>query len=298
MLERLPKVRGQYRQNFKLANVTWFNVGGTADVLFKPEDYEDLQYFLQNKPDDIDVTILGVGSNLLVRDGGIRGVVIKLGRNFTQISHSGNELCAGAGALDINVSLYCAENSLAGLEFLSGIPGVVGAAVAMNAGAYGGDVSEHLSKVEALSYNGLNLTFTNEDLGFKYRGNSLKQPVIFTKAFFKVLPGEKADIIQKINHIKNQRESSQPIKNKTGGSTFKNPSNHKAWQLIDAAGCRGLSLGDAVVSQQHCNFLINQGNATAEDIENLGELVRKRVYEHSGILLEWEIKIIGKKLTK
>lgn len=293
MIDNLPKIRGSYRENFQLANVTWFGVGGKADILFKPEDVEDLAKFLREKPADLDYMVLGVGSNLLVRDGGIRGTVIRLGREFTKITHEGEELIVGAGALDVNVSKYCLEHSLAGLEFLSGIPGVIGAAIAMNAGAYGDETANHLIKVEALDQNGNLVILSKEDCGFKYRGNSLNTKLIFTKAYFKVTTGDKKIIQEKIANIQHQRESSQPIRSKTGGSTFKNPSDAKAWALIDQAGCRGMQVGDAVMSSKHCNFLINLGTATAKDIEELGEKVRKKVFENSGIMLEWEIKIVG-----
>ncbi len=293
VIKKLPKVRGSYRQDFQLANVTWFGVGGTADVLFKPEDSEDLAHFLKEKPVEIPYMVLGVGSNLLVRDGGIRGVVIRLGKNFTHISHNKEELIAGAGALDVNVSKYCADNSLSGLEYLSGIPGVIGAALAMNAGAYGGEIASSLIKLEALDKQG-NLTIIDKEAcGFKYRANSLSEELIFTKAYLKVALGDKLIIDQKIDQIKQQRESSQPIRTKTSGSSFKNPPGKKAWELIDQAGCRGLRIGGAIISEKHCNFLINLDNATAAEIEELGETVRKRVFKNSGIMLEWEIKIVG-----
>lgn len=295
MIKNLPKVRGSYRENFQLSNVTWFGVGGKADILFKPEDVQDLALFLKEKPENLDYMVLGVGSNLLVRDGGIRGVVIRLGRGFTEITHTAQELIVGAGALDVNVSKYCLEHSLAGLEFFSGIPGVIGAAIAMNAGAYGEETANHLIKVEALDENGDLLTLSKEECGFKYRGNSLSNRLIFTKAYFKVNPGNKNIIQERMDNIQHQRETSQPIRTKTGGSTFKNPLNHKAWALIDQAGCRGMKVGDAIMSEKHCNFLINLGSATANDIEELGEKVRKTVFEKLGIKLEWEIKIVGEK---
>lgn len=288
----LPKVRGSYRENFQLSKVTWFGVGGPADILYKPADSEDLSDFL--KENKLPYIILGVGSNLLVRDGGISGVVIRLGREFTDISHQDDQLIVGAGALDVNVSKYCADHAIAGLEFLSGIPGVMGAAVAMNAGAYGGEIADFLIKVEAIDSKGNIIILSKDDCGFKYRGNSLSDDLIFTKLYLKASPGNCAEIHEKIAQIQQAREASQPIRSKTSGSTFKNPAGHKAWQLIDQAGCRGLKLGDAIVSQLHCNFLINQGNASAKDIEELGELVRERVFAQSGILLEWEIKIIGR----
>ena len=294
---QLPIIRGSYREKFKLANVTWFNVGGEADILFKPADIDDLASFLQQKNDKLPYMILGVGSNLLVRDGGIPGVVIRLGKGFTDISHQDEELIVGAGALDTNVSKYCVENELAGLEFLSGIPGVIGAAIAMNAGAYGRDISDCLIKVEALDPHGQKIILENQACGFKYRANSLDDRLIFTKAYFKVKPGNGEELRKHVEQIQQQREDSQPIRSKTSGSSFKNPPGKKAWELIDQAGCRGLRLGDAMISEQHCNFLINVGQATAAEIENLGEMVRKKVFEHSGIMLEWEIKIVGERCS-
>lgn len=294
LINKLPKIRGSYREDYNLSKVTWFAVGGNADILFKPEDIEDLSFFLKNKPADVPYIVLGVGSNLLVRDGGIRGVVIKLGRNFTSITHHNDELVVGAGALDVNVSKYCADNSLAGLEFLSGIPGVIGAALAMNAGAYGSEIAEHLIKLEALDSKGNIVIITKEECNFKYRSNGLSDDLIFTKAYLRVSPGNKEEVEHKINQIQQQRESTQPIKTRTSGSSFKNPSGSKsAWELIDESGCRGLQIGGAIVSKQHCNFLINFDQATAADIENLGETVRERVFKNSGVNLEWEIKRVG-----
>ena len=293
----LPKVRGSYRESFYLSNVTWFNVGGPADVLFKPKDVDDLAAFLQEKSLEVPYMVLGVGSNLLVRDGGIRGVIIRLGREFADILFKDEELMVGAGALDANVSKYCADKGLKGLEFLSGVPGVIGAALAMNAGAYGREISDCLIKLEALDKNGKKIIINKEDCGFKYRSNSLSDDLIFTKAYFKVSKGNREEIQAKIQEIQQQRESTQPIRSKTSGSSFKNPPGKKAWELIDQAGCRGLRLGDAIISEKHCNFLINLGNATASDIENLGELVRQKVFNKSGIMLEWEIKIVGEKIA-
>jgi len=290
----LPKVRGSYRKNFQLANVTWFGVGGPADILFKPADSEDLAHFLKEKPTDLNYTILGVGSNLLVRDGGIRGVVIRLGKEFNHITQHQDELIVGAGTLDVNVSQFCAERGLGGLEFLSGIPGVIGAALAMNAGAYGSEIADCLIKLEAVDSLGNIHIIDKKDCGFKYRGNSLGSDLVFTKAYLRVIPGTDPHEIQaKIDHIQQQREDTQPIRSKTSGSSFKNPDGYKAWQLIDQAGCRGLRHGDAIISPKHCNFLINLGNATAKEIEELGEMVREKVFKQSSIMLEWEIKIIG-----
>jgi UDP-N-acetylmuramate dehydrogenase len=295
MINKLPEIRGSYRQNFMLANVTWFNVGGPADILFKPLDLEDLQYFLKNKPADIPYIVLGVGSNLLARDGGIRGVVIRLGKGFTDVSHYEEELVVGAGALDISVSKYCTQNALEGLEFLSGIPGVIGAALAMNAGAYGREISDCLIKLEALDKNGNLVVLKRDECGFKYRGNNLSDDLIFIKAYLKVKLGNKQEIEARVNKIQQQREETQPIRSKTGGSTFKNPIAKKAWELIDQAGCRGLKNGGAMISEKHCNFLINTGDATASEIEDLGEITRKKVFETSGVKLEWEIKIVGER---
>ena len=293
MIHQLPEVRGSYRKNFKLSNVTWFCVGGPADILFKPADIDDLAYFLQEKNSEIPYMVLGVGSNLLVRDGGIRGVVIRLGKGFTDIVNKGDILEVGAGALDVNVSQYCLENGLEGLEFLSGIPGVIGGALMMNAGSYGQEIADHLIRLEALDEKGNLIIIPKEACGFKYRSSSLSDQLIFTKAYLRVTPGDPLEIKEKIQNIQKQREESQPIRSKTSGSSFKNPPKHKAWQLIDQAGCRGLRLGDAIISEKHCNFLINLGNATATEIEELGEQVRRRVFNNSGIMLEWEIKIVG-----
>lgn len=290
----LPKVWGTYRYNFQLSSVTWFGVGGKADILFKPADIDDLIYFIKNKPSDLAYFVLGVGSNLLVRDGGITGVVIRLGKGFTEISHNESELVVGAGALDLNVSLYAAEHGIAGLEFLSGIPGVIGAGVAMNAGAYGKEIADVLIKVEAVDESGNLHMISKDDCGFIYRGNSLNKKLIFTKAYLKTENGNKEEILAKIANIQKQREETQPIRSKTSGSTFKNPPNLKAWELIDRAGCRGLRVGDAQMSEKHCNFLINTGNASAKDIENLCEVVRAKVFKASGINLELEIKVIGR----
>lgn len=295
MLSYLPKIRGSYRENYDLSKVTWFGVGGCADVLFKPEDSDDLIHFLQNVPKEIDIITIGVGSNLLVRDGGINGVVIRLSKAFNQIDHYENILSVGAGTLDVNVSKYCADHGLSGLEFLSGIPGVIGAGIAMNAGAYGREISDALIRVDALDKNGNLIHLQKDDCGFKYRGNSL-DGLIFIKAHFDVEPTDKISVEKRIKEICSQREATQPIRSKTGGSTFKNPQGYKAWELIDKAGCRGLSVGGAAMSNQHCNFLINLGSATSQDIESLGKEVQRRVFENSGIILEWEIKIIGKEL--
>jgi UDP-N-acetylmuramate dehydrogenase len=295
LIQRLPQVRGSYRENVNLAKINWFNVGGNAQVVFRPADVEDLCDFLKNKPENIKVTVLGVGSNLLVRDGGIDGVVIRLGRGFTRLKCEGDKLIAGAAGLSFNAAMYAASGGIAGLEFLSGIPGTIGGALFMNAGAYGCDVSSVLESAEIVDEAGNINTVNCHDIGYIYRGNTLPDGIIFTSGVFKGVRGKREDIENKINEITSARESTQPIKSRTSGSTFKNPDGRKAWQLIDEAGCRGMSIGGAQVSEKHCNFFINTGNATAEDIEKLGELVRQKVKDKSGVELKWEVKIIGNK---
>jgi len=282
------------RTNADLSKTNWFRVGGLAQWLFKPEDAQDLSVFLAALPLEIPVTVLGVGSNIIIRDGGLDGVVVKLGRGFTQLSVVGGQLSAGAACLDVNVAQFACENSLAGLEFLSGIPGTIGGGVAMNAGAYDNDVSQVLVEAEIVQRDGKICTLSNAELKFVYRNSTLPEGAIVTKAIFKTAPGNKTEIAKKIKEIQAAREDTQPIRSRTGGSTFKNPEGHKAWELIERAGCRRLTIGGAQVSEKHCNFLINTGNATAADLENLGEEVIKRVREKTGVTLEWEIKRIGK----
>ena len=292
---KLPEVRGRYTENADLSKTNWFRVGGPAEVLFKPADQADLVHFLQNKP-ACPVTILAVGSNIIVRDGGIAGVVIKLGREFAGMELKNGLLEVGAACLDVNVAIFAAENNIAGLEFLSGIPGTIGGAIAMNGGAYGTETKDVLVSAEAIDLDGKLHSFTNEQLKFTYRkcGALLSTPLIFTKAILRGKDGNRDEILARINQIKTEREESQPVRSRTGGSTYKNPEGHKAWQLIDAAGLRGHSIGGAQVSEKHCNFFINTGNARAADLENLIQDVQSKVLAHSGIKLEPEIKIIGK----
>ncbi len=294
----LPKVRGKYRFNADLSKTNWFGVGGAAQILFLPKDAEDLAFFLKNKPDDLAITVLGVGSNIIVKDGGIDGVVIKLGGDFAKISHEKDVVTAGAGCLCYNAALYTRVNGLSNLEFLSSIPGSIGGAIAMNAGCYDGDVSKHLISATAIDFNGNFVELENKDFGFKYRGNALPKNLIFIGGTFKVEQSTAEEVGRKIAEFSNKREATQPIRSKTGGSTFKNPDaqkdNKKAWQLIDEAGCRGLKLGGAQISELHCNFMINIGNATANDLINLGNLVIDKVKAKSGVTLQWEIKIVGK----
>jgi len=298
LLARLPKVRGRLSENAAIGPMTWFGVGGPAEVLFKPEDREDLAAFIFGCPADVPITVLGVASNLIVRDGGIPGVVIRMGREFAQVTAEGTALTAGAAALDINVALTAAKHSIAGLEFLSGIPGTIGGALRMNAGAYGGETKDVLRHAEVLFRDGGIKTMTGAEMGLSYRHNDLPEDVIFLGATFDGCAGATAEIEARMDEIRKKRGETQPIKTKTGGSTFANPENEKAWQLIDAAGCRGLKIGGAQVSELHCNFLLNTGDATAADIERLGEEVRKRVAEKSGIMLRWEIRRIGVPLAK
>lgn len=292
LIDRLPKPRGRLVADAPLGPQTWFRTGGPAEVLFRPADVEDLASFLAALPADVAVTVLGVGSNLLVRDGGVKGVVVRLMRGFTAIAVEGHEVVSGAGALDLNVALTARDHALAGLEFLSGIPGTIGGAVAMNGGAYGGELAQVLVSAEAVDRSGAVHRVDAADLGFSYRHSTAPADWIFTSARLRATPGDPLAIARRIAEIDAARTESQP-RSRTGGSTFVNPEGHKAWELIDRAGCRGLHVGAAQVSEKHCNFLINLGTATAADIEALGEEVRRRVLAHSGVQLEWEIRRIG-----
>lgn len=295
LIARLPAVRGRLSAQAGLAEITWFRVGGPADAMFRPADRDDLIAFLKTKPADVPVTVLGVGSNTLVRDGGIDGVVIRLGRDFASITAcDNNEIEAGAGALDVNVAQTAQMHGIAGLEFLRGIPGTVGGGLRMNAGAYGTEFKDVLVWAEAVDGQGNLHRLSPAEMKFGYRHCGVPEDWIFLSCRLKGRPGDKAQIQARMDEIQAAREGSQPIRSRTGGSTFANPEGHKAWQLIDAAGCRGLVVGDAQVSEQHCNFLINRGSATAADLETLGETVRRRVKEASGIDLRWEIKRIGR----
>lgn len=292
LIDRLPRPRGRLVADAPLGPQTWFRTGGPAEVLFRPADVADLSLFLSALPADIAVTVLGVGSNLLVRDGGVKGVVIRLMRGFTSVSVDGHEVVSGAGALDLSVALTARDNALAGLEFLSGIPGTIGGAIAMNGGAYDGELSQVLVSAEAVDRAGVVHRVDAAELGFSYRHNAAPADWIFTSARLRGVPGDQLSIARRIAEIDAARTESQP-RSRTGGSTFVNPPGRKAWELIDGAGCRGLRVGDAQVSEKHCNFLINLGAATAADIEGLGEEVRRRVLAQSGVELQWEIKRIG-----
>jgi UDP-N-acetylmuramate dehydrogenase len=290
----MPRLRGRLLANQPLAELTWFRVGGPAQLLFMPADQDDLAYFLKNLPNDVPVYVVGVGSNLIVRDGGLPGVVIRLSpRGFGETAAAGDIVSAGAAALDKRVAESAAAAGLAGLEFLFGIPGSIGGALRMNAGANGAETKDILIDATGLDRKGNKLTFTNAEMKFVYRNCGVDPSVIFTSARFRGRAAAPEAIRARMNEVQQHRETAQPIREKTGGSTFKNPPGDSAWKLIDAAGCRGLRIGGAQVSEMHCNFLINTGRATGHDIETLGETVRARVKQKSGIELHWEIKRIG-----
>ncbi len=293
LLDRLPPVRGRLEERAPLDRETWFKVGGPAELLFRPADRDDLADFLRGRPKDVAVTVIGFGSNMLVRDGGVAGVVIRMGREMAGIEVEGDTISAGAGASDPAVAAAARDAGLTGLEFLSGIPGTVGGALRMNAGAYGGEVKDILVECKAIDPRGNLHKLTVGEMGFSYRRCSIPEDWIFTSAVFRGAPGDRADIAARMAEIREAREETQPMRTRTGGSTFQNPPGEKAWELVDRAGCRGLTVGGAMVSEKHTNFLINTGDATAADIEALGEEVRRRVMETSGIDLHWEIRRIG-----
>ncbi len=290
----MPELRGRLTANQSLAELTWFRVGGPAQVLFTPADEDDLAYFLAHLPAELPVTVVGVGSNLIVRDGGLPGVVIRLPpRGFGEARAQGDVVTAGAAALDKRVAEVAAAANLGGLEFFFGIPGTIGGALRMNAGANGAETKDVLIQATGVSRDGKKHVFSNAGMKFVYRNSGVDPSIIFTSAGFQGRPATAEAIRVRMNEVQAHREAAQPIREKTGGSTFKNPPENSAWKLIDAAGCRGLRVGAAQVSDMHCNFLINTGDATAADIETLGETVRTRVKENSGIELQWEIKRIG-----
>lgn len=317
-IDKLPTVRGRYTENAPLGESGWFKCGGKADILFKPADEEDLQYFLKNfTPSPLvgegrgegEIRAFGALSNTIIRDGGLEGVTIRLGREFGGIECLGDTVRCGAFALDANVARVAAEAGIAGLEFLSGIPGTIGGALKMNAGCYGTETKDVLLEATALTHQGDLVRLRPEEMDMTYRHTNIPDDMIIISATFKGAKGNPATILQNIEEIKSKRESSQPIKEKTGGSTFANPSaeelsqcglseDTKVWQLIDSVGGRGLMIGGAQMSEKHCNFMINTGNATAADLENLGEELRKRVLEKFGLTLRWEIKRIGRLLNE
>jgi len=295
LAERLPPLRGRVSPGASLAGVTWFQVGGPAEVMVRPKDLDDLVALLKGRPAGVPLLVIGVGSNLLVRDGGLDGIVVRLGRGFAGIAaEPGERLRVGAAALDLNVSLAARDAGIAGLEFLRGIPGTVGGAFRTNAGAYQGELAQVLVEATVVDGQGQVRVVKPEEFRFSYRHSDFPADWIVVEAVLQGRKGDPAAIGARMDEIAAAREESQPVRSRTGGSTFKNPPGARAWELIDAAGCRGLSRGPAVVSARHCNFLINEGGASAADIEGLGEEVRRRVFEKSGVTLEWEIMRIGR----
>lgn len=297
-IDNLPHVKGRLVKGAPLAKLSWFRTGGPVDLLFEPADEQDLITLLKKLPTQTPITVIGVGSNLLVRDGGVRGLVIRLGRGFANISIRGNVVKAGAGAMDVHVAKAAAKAGMAGLEFLVGVPGTIGGALRMNAGAYGREIKDVLKHAHAIDRYGHIHELTASDFKFSYRKSAIGDDMIILGASFQASTGSTRDIEAKMAEISSSRAESQPLGTRTGGSTFKNPEGAYAWKLIDEAGCRGMRVGGAQVSEKHCNFLINDGTATAKDIETLGEEVRKRVLANSGISLEWEIKRIGEEVVQ
>ena len=290
----LPKLEGVAERGGSLADFIWFRTGGPAEWLVRPKDEADLGQFLSELDQGVPVTPIGVGSNLIVRDGGVQGVVVRLPKSFAKVTiESGNRVRAGGGAMGITVASAARDAGIAGLEFLRGIPGTTGGAVRMNAGAYGREVKDILVEARLVLRDGTIETWPLDRLGYSYRHSAVPDGAVVVEALFQGVPGDVQAIGAEMDRIAAEREASQPLRSRTGGSTFKNPTGHKAWALIDASGCRGLRIGDAQVSEKHCNFLLNLGNATSAQIEELGEEVRRRVMERTNILLEWEIQRIG-----
>ena len=309
LVERLPEVRGRLTPMREMAGLTWFRVGGPAEALFQPADEDDLAAFLAGCPHDVPITTMGIGSNLLVRDGGVPGVMIRLGRGFNAIETDGARVRAGGAAPDAQVAKRAAAAGIGGLEFLRGVPGTIGGALTMNAGCYGHELKDVLVEAYAIDRDGARLTLAHDAMGFSYRhAAAADRGLIWTGALLEGRAEDAETVTARMEALVEQREATQPIREKTGGSTFRNPAGHsstggaddshdlKAWKLIDEAGCRGLRVGDAQVSEKHCNFLVNLGDATAEDLEELGETVRARVHAHSGHDLHWEIRRIGVKV--
>ncbi|MCX7371614.1 MAG: UDP-N-acetylmuramate dehydrogenase [Alphaproteobacteria bacterium] len=292
MTHAIPAIRGRVQAGVALAPFTWFRVGGPAEWLVRPADADDLVALLAALPETIPMQVIGAASNLIIRDGGLPGVTLRLARGFADVQRDGDGFIAGAAVLDATLAEHAAAAGLAGLEFLSGVPGSVGGAVAMNAGAYGAEVKDVLDWLEVAAATGIT-RITASECGFGYRHSALPARSVVTRARFRARPGDAAAIAARMAEIRTAREATQPVRARTGGSTFRNPEGHKAWALIDAASCRGLMRGAAQVSEKHCNFLINTGGATAADIEGLGEEVRARVRAQSGMELQWEIRRMG-----
>jgi UDP-N-acetylmuramate dehydrogenase len=290
----MPELRGRLAANVELASITWFRVGGPAQVLLTPADEADLAYFLKSKPSSLPVFVMGLGSNLLVRDGGVPGIVIRLGRGFNDIKvEPGQLIRVGTAVPDVKAARAAAEAGIAGLAFYRGIPGSIGGALRMNAGAHGNETKDVLIEARAVDPQGNIHVLSRADMGFTYRHCGVPDDWIFTEALYQGSPGETAEILKAMDEVADYREQNQPIKERTGGSTFKNPAGTSAWKLVDQAGCRGFRVGGAKVSEMHCNFLINDSGATGEDVERLGETVRARVKAASGVTLEWEIIRLG-----
>lgn len=288
-------VRGRLVPNQLLSEITWFRVGGPAQLFFQPKDEEDLQYFLKHLPKDIKITVIGLGSNLLIRDGGLDGVVIRLsakGFGSTEVLDD-HKIRVGTALPDVKVATAAADAGIDGLTFYRGIPGGIGGALYMNAGCYGTETKDRMVELRGVNRGGEIVKLTNADMGYKYRKNNGPRGIIFTSAVYQGFAGDPEDIKSRMKEITERRETSQPTRSRTGGSTFKNPEGHSSWKLVDAAGGRGLQVGNAQVSELHCNFLLNLGDATAHDIETLGETVRNKVRENSGIELKWEIRRMG-----
>lgn len=293
--ESLPEVRGRYSFDAAMSDQTWFRVGGSADVLYKPADLDDLIHFLKNRPESVPLYVVGAGSNLLVRDGGVRGVVIRLGRGFSTIERDGLLVTVGAAALDRTVAMSCGQWGMSGLEFLVGVPGTIGGAVKMNAGCYGAETKDRLVWVDVLNFDGMLHRLTPDQLEMTYRHSNLRPDQIVIAAQFYCDSGDTTQILSRLDQLLAEREASQPIRGRTGGSTFRNPGGQSAWKLIDEAGCRGLMVGQAQVSEKHTNFLLNTDHCSATDLEELGELVRQKVRDKSGHDLCWEIVRMGEK---
>lgn len=293
MLVSLPKVRGIYRYNVSMSKMTWLSVGGQADVLFKPRDIDDLTHLVRDS--ELPISVIGATSNIIVRDNGIRGITIKLSKEFAYIKYQGDgSIIAGGSALLSNLAYFARDQQISGLEFLAGIPGTVGGGIEMNAGAYGSDIASIVQSIKAVNLENGNLyTFSNKEMGYFYRGHSLKGRWIFVEAEFKGANSKYESILQKLTEVIAKKNKSQPIRGKTAGCIFKNPKDHQAWKLIDESGCREFSMGGAKISTKHCNFLLNYNNATAADLENLGNQVRDIVKNKFNINLEWEIRVIG-----
>ena len=293
LINRLPTVRGRLRADEPMARYTWFSVGGPAEVLFEPADIEDLQSFVKARPSDVPISVIGGTSNILIRDGGIPGITIRLGKAFAQIDIQNEQVRIGAAAADVNVARRAAEAGVAGLEFLVGIPGTIGGALRMNAGAYGIEIKDVFKSTDAITEDGECVQLGITEMGFGYRRCTVPSSYIFIAATLQGTSGDVSAIQARMKDIQESRETTQPVRERTGGSTFANPEGHSAWALVDAAGCRGLKIGGAMVSEAHTNFLINAGDATALDIEMLGEDIRRRVKEDLGIELHWEIRRLG-----